>query len=92
MTNEALQRALDNVNPDLDESSWWRFCEWVRSFHDLNTNDLVRYNNFLKFNKSGEVDLPLKYFEIIGDLWNKWKKATEIDATAPAIPHNPAQN
>jgi hypothetical protein len=80
MTNEALQRALDNVNPDLDESSWRKFREWVGSFHDLNIGDLTKYNNFLKFDENGEVDLPLKYFETISDLWVKWKKATEIDA------------
>jgi len=83
MLNEHLQRALENVNPDLDESAWQRFCKWVESFHDLDTSGL-EYGNFLEFDKNGEIDLPLKYCETVSDLWSKWKKATETDARGTA--------
>ena len=91
MLNERLQHALENINPNMDESAWRKFCEWIASFHDLDVGGL-KYDNFFEFDKNGEVDLPLKYFETVRDLWSKWKKATEVDTIASASLASPAQN
>jgi hypothetical protein len=79
MLNEKLQRALDDVNPNTDKATWLKFCDWAQSFHDIDTKELVRFNNFAALESNGEIRLPLKYLESIKDLWIKWTKAVESD-------------
>lgn len=77
--NENLERTLDNIDLNTDRAAWFRFCEWVHSFHDVDTSALVKFDDFAAFEKNGEVELPLKYLESIKDLWIKWSKAVEAD-------------
>jgi hypothetical protein len=79
MFNENLQRALNNVDPNTDKRTWYRFCEWAHAFHDIDTKELVEFGTFAMLERNGEVALPLKYLESIKDLWIKWTKAVESD-------------
>jgi hypothetical protein len=81
MITEKLDRALDNIDPNTDKMTWLRFCEWIKSFHDIDTSSLMGYNNFATFEKN-ELKPPLKYLESIKDLWLKWIKAVEADKLA----------
>jgi len=81
MFTEKLNRALGNVDLNTDKVAWLRFCEWAHSFHDIDVNSLIKYDNFAMFEKN-EFKLPLKYLEAIKDLWIKWSKAVEFDRLA----------
>jgi hypothetical protein len=79
MLKENLDRALNDIDLDSDKSAWLRFLDWISSFHELDTTKLVRLESFSKFSEVGSVELPLKYFESIRDLWIKWSKAVKAD-------------
>ena len=79
MLTEALDRALDNTDPNTDKAAWLRFYEWAHSFHDVDTHMLAKFDDFAAFEKNGEITLPLKYLESVKDLWIKWSKAAEAD-------------
>ena len=85
MITEALNRALYDINPNTDKSTWLRFREWLHSFHDVDTSKLAPFDDFAAFEKNGEARLPLKYLESIKDLWVKWNKAVEADAANAGI-------
>jgi hypothetical protein len=82
MIKENLDRVLNDVDLNHDKPAWLRFREWLESFHELNTAKLVQFSTFSEFDKIGEIELPLKYFESIRDLWIKWSKAVEADIVA----------
>ena len=94
MITEALDRALDNIDPNTDKPTWLRFREWLHSFHDVDTSKLYSFDDFAIFEKHGEAKLPLKYLESIKDLWIKWNKAVEIDKMSNALANHqgPAVN
>ena len=82
MIIEDLDRALDNIDPNTDKSTWLRFREWLHSFHSVDTSKLAVFDNFAAFEKNGEVKLPLKYLESVKDLWIKWNKAVAADVVS----------
>ena len=82
MINESLNRVLGNIDLGTDKAAWVRFRDWIESFHEISTTRLTQFNTFSEFNENGEVELPLKYFDAIKDLWVKWSKAVESDMAA----------
>jgi len=82
MLNEALQRALEDMDINTDRAAWMRFCEWVDSFHELDIGEMIKYPDHAAFSRSGEDTLPLKYLETIEDLWLKWSRAVQSDSVS----------
>jgi hypothetical protein len=81
MFHEELQHVLNNIEPlDEDNAVWLRFCEWLDSFHDIDTTKLQEFDNFVALEKNGELKLPLEFLESIKDLWTKWLKAVQVDS------------
>jgi hypothetical protein len=85
MFYEELQYALNNIEPlDEDNAAWLRFCDWLESFHDIDTAKLQEFGNFAVLEKNGELKLPLEFLESIEDLWIKWSKAAQVDSLSGA--------
>lgn len=69
---------LDRILEEDAHSHWQMFCEWLYSFHDIDTDELLKFNSFDDFENS-KVSMSLKYLESIKDLWIKWNKAVQTD-------------
>ena len=87
MDHQKLQTALDtiDVNPDISKNAWSRFCEWLDSFHDIHTEQLLRFETYFDFMKTedfdeadcyGELPVSVELYKEVVDLWRKWSKAT----------------